>query len=71
MMLGPEWQHCIVLDRDDWPEIQDWCVANLGEFDQAWYKLGIDPMAHLDGNRQTTWFFKRKQDAILFALRWR
>lgn len=70
-MLGLEWQHCIILDRDDWPKIQDWCVANLGKFDQTWYKLGIDPMAHLNGDRRTTWFFKHKKDAILFALKWR
>ena len=70
-MLGPEWQHCIILDREDWPDIQDWCVANIGEFDQAWYKLGIDPLANMAGDRRTTWFFKRKQDAILFALKWR
>lgn len=71
MILGPEWKHCIVLNRDNWPEIQDWCVANIGEFDQAWYKLGIDPMAHMIGDRRTTWFFKREVDAILFALKWR
>ena len=70
-MMGPEWKHCINLERDDWPEIQDWCVKYIGEFDQAWYKLGIDPLAHLEGNRRTTWFFKREVDAIMFALRWR
>jgi hypothetical protein len=70
-MLGPEWEHCIILNRDDWPEIQEWCVANIGEFDQDWYKMGIDPMAHIFGDQRTSWFFKRKADAILFALRWR
>ena len=70
-MMGPEWKHCINLERDDWPEIQDWCVKYIGEFDHAWYKLGIDPMAHLAGDRRTHWFFKREVDAIMFALRWR
>ena len=70
-MIDAEWQHCIILNRNDWPQIQDWCVTNIGEFDKDWYKLGIDPMVHIIGDQRTTWFFKRKQDAILFALKWR
>lgn len=69
-MMGPDWPYYIMLDRDDWPDIQDWCVVNIGEFDQAWYKLGIDPLAHLEGDRRTHWFFKQQKHATLFALRW-
>ncbi len=71
-MLGSEWPYCITLHREDWMEVQEWCTANIGEFDQTWYKMGIDPAEYiLNGDRRTTWFFKHKQDAILFALKWR
>ena len=71
-MMGPEWKYCINLDRDDWDDIQTWCMKYIGEFDQSWYKLGIDPADYIvNGNRRTTWFFKREVDAIMFALKWR
>jgi hypothetical protein len=71
MMLGPEWPYRVTLDREDWEEIQNWCLVNIGDFDQFWYKLGIDPLAYMVGDRQTTWFFKREEDAIMFTLKWR
>lgn len=70
--MDDRFPYLIVLERDDWDVIQDWCVANIGEFDDTWYKLGIDPAALLvSGDRRTSWFFKNERDAIMFALRWR
>ena len=54
----------------DWAEASDWCTENVGEFNQDWIKLGIDPAASLFGDRTTTWYFKRERDAIMFVLRW-
>ena len=71
-MLGPEWKYCITLNTQDYAEIQDWCLENLGEFDDKWYKLGIDPagmvLSHL--TPKTIWYFKEEKDAVLFSLRW-
>ncbi len=61
----------VTLERMDWDIIEQWCLVNIGEFDEAWYKLGIDPAAYVvDGNFKTQWFFRRQQDATFFRLRW-
>ena len=63
--------HRVVIERMDWDIIEQWCVANIGEFDQTWYKLGIDTADWvINGNHKTQWFFKRQQDATFFKLRW-
>ncbi len=70
-IMGPEWPYRVTLYRDDWDVVQDWCLNNLGEFDQAWYKLGIDPAEFIMyGDRRTVWYFKREADAMFFRLRW-
>lgn len=70
MSLGPEWKYHISIEHEDWYEVQLWCDEFIGKFDEDWYKLGIDPLARFNGNPQTTWYFKREQDIILFKLRW-
>lgn len=71
-MLGPEWKHTIILTRRDYSAAEQWCLENLGEFDDRWYKLGVDPaglvLSHL--TPKTIWYFKDEKDATLFALRW-
>lgn len=67
---GPEWIHRVKVCRDDWPDMQQWCQENIGEFDRDWYKLGIDPMAVFIGGAETTWYFKQEKHAVLFLLRW-
>lgn len=63
--------HKITLHRHDWDIIEQWCIDTIGEFDQDWYKLGMDPAAYvIDGDISTQWFFKDEKDAILFKLRW-
>lgn len=71
MSFDLDWNYHITLYRDDWPEIQRWCRDNIGEFNQDWYKLGIDPMSFFnDGSVQTTWYFKQEKHAVLFFLKW-
>lgn len=69
--MNSEWKYKIILETPDWPEIQDWCEINIGEFDKDWYKLGIDPAEYfIFGRTKTTWFFKQESHAINFSLRW-
>jgi hypothetical protein len=70
-MLGPEWQYHITIHNPDWITIEHWCDHYIGKFDQAWYKLGIDPAESvMTGEIRTTWYFKNEKDVILFKLRW-
>ena len=71
MVMTPDWKYCITLYRADWPTIEQWCVANLGDFDDTWYKLGIDIAQQVvDGRVKTIWYFKQNHYAVLFALKW-
>ena len=71
-MFGPEWTyHVVVENTTDWSTMQEWCNAYVGEFDQDWYKLGVDPLDYVLNDRfRTEWYFKREQDAVLFKLKW-
>ena len=70
-MMGPDWKYCINLDRDDWDDIQTWCMKYIGKFDRDWYKLGIDPAEYVvTGRTRTTWYFRQHEHAVLFKLRW-
>ena len=54
-----------------YPEVQDWCVANIGAWNEDWYKLGEDPAARfLDPEYRSTYFFRTEQQVVLFILRW-
>jgi hypothetical protein len=58
--------------NDPYPEVQEWCEHNIGEFGQDWYKLGEDIMA-MSMNPSTyksTYMFKDGKHAVLFMLRW-
>ena len=69
--MTPDWQYRITLETPDWVEIEQWCWVNLGKFDVAWYKLGIDPAEYLaTGRTRTVWYFRTAGDAELFAQRW-
>ena len=60
----------IVVTVSDWKEVEDWCIEHVGHWNIDWYKLGIDPLAHLSGDYTTTWYFKDEKNAMLFILRW-
>ena len=61
----------VLVRGKDYTEIASWCEANFGEFDNRWYKLGIDPAEYLrDPTSPTEWRFCSQEDAVLFSLRW-
>ena len=69
-MMDPEWHH-VVIYNNDWPAAEEWCQQHIGEFDQDWYKLGIDAADWFrDGPICTRWYFKKEKDAIIFSLKW-
>lgn len=69
--MNPQLKHQVVIRNHDWASAQDWCEQYIGEFDHAWYKLGIDPIEYVsEGRARSVWYFKNKNDATMFALRW-
>lgn len=71
MVMSPDWKYHITLTTPDWLTVEQWCLANLGKFDDTWYKLGIDPAEYLfSGQVRTVWYFRHERDAVAFALRW-
>ena len=54
-----------------YPEVQEWCAANIGEFGQEWYKLGEDIAAQsILSDYKSTYMFRDEHHAVLFMLRW-
>ncbi len=69
--MSPDWKYKITIERLDWYEVQQWCELYIGNFDQEWYKLGIDPAEWIiDGRPRSTWYFKQEKHAVQFMLRW-
>ena len=57
--------------RWSWTEVADWCEANVGRFDQDWYRYGTDIMSGVAGwEPYDTYRFRTEQAAVLFRLRW-
>ena len=65
----PDWPY-VCYTSHPWDEVQVWCDINIGEFDQAWYKLGEDIMASMMTDYKSTYMFRDEQHAVLFQLRW-
>lgn len=53
-----------------YPDVQDWCEENIGEFDVEWYKLGEDIAGLFDPEYRSTYYFRTEQQALMFTLRW-
>ena len=69
--MSLDWQYRITIEHPNWPEVEDWCLLYIGQFDQDWYKLGIDPAEWVINNKaRTTWLFNKHEHATMFALRW-
>lgn len=64
-----DWPY-VCYTKHPYPEVQEWCKINIGEFDQDWYKLGEDIMASLISNYKSTYLFKNEKHAVMFNLRW-
>ena len=56
--------------RWSWTEVADWCEANVGRFDQDWYRYGTDIMYGLDAPTIDRYRFRTEQAAVLFRLKW-
>jgi len=69
--MSPDWPYRITIEHANWPEVEDWCLLYIGEFDQDWYKMGIDPADWvIDNKTRTTWLFRTPEHATMFTLRW-
>ena len=59
MFIESDWNYCIKIKHQDWQVVETWCQQNIGQFNQKWYKLGID-MAQpsiYDDPIETEWLF--------------
>jgi hypothetical protein len=66
----PDWPYICYTSRP-YPEVQDWCEKNIGQFDQDWYKLGEDIAAQsIMSDYKSTYMFRDERHAVLFKLRW-
>lgn len=71
MHSDKDWPYRVEICTSDWYPVQLWCEQTIGEFDQDWYKLGVDLAEMLDnGLMRTVWLFRREDHAMLFRLRW-
>ena len=71
--MNPDLKYQVIIHNNDWVNAQEWCEQNVGEFDDTWYKLGIDPVDSIfnqDRETETVWYFRYEKDAMLFKLRW-
>lgn len=62
---------CPAHTSHDYPGVEEWCVANIGPWNETWYKVGPDIASiilHYDW--QTTYYFKTEKDQLMFILRW-
>lgn len=71
MMDQHDWPYRVEITEPNWHAVQVWCEMSIGEFDQDWYKLGIDPLeSWVSGQTKSVWYFRRQSDAVAFTLRW-
>lgn len=59
------------ITRYPYPEVQQWCLDNVGEFDITWYRYGQDILAGVFGKEiVNTYRFLHEKDAVAFTLKW-
>jgi len=71
--VNPALTHEVIIYNDDWHQAQTWCEENIGQFNDTWYKLGIDPMGMMQppgSKTKTIWYFAQEKDAVMFKLKW-
>jgi hypothetical protein len=70
MVINPELIYEVYTDHD-YPEVEAWCVENVGLWNEDWYREPLDlAVIILSGSSKTRYFFKTEQDKIMFILRW-
>lgn len=58
-----------------YPEVQNWCEQNCGEFDVDWSRLGRDPMSDVFARAtgepvKDTYYFATEKMLTMFLLKW-
>ena len=57
--------------EEAYPEVEGWCIKNVGAWNEAWVRERHDIAAVLGaGDRKQRYFFKTEQDRTMFMLRW-
>jgi hypothetical protein len=51
-------------------EVEQWCLDNIGEWNETWYKLGQDIAMVAIGYHESHYYFSDEKSAILFKLKW-
>jgi hypothetical protein len=55
-----------------WTECEPWCLANVGAWNEAWWKDFPDIAMNItssEGTQPDCYWFHREQDALMFRLR--
>jgi len=71
--MNPNLIHKVIIHNDNWHLAQDWCEQNIGQFNDTWYKLGIDPVDQIfnqDRETESIWYFRYEKHAVWFKLKW-
>jgi hypothetical protein len=60
------------ITKSHWSLVETWCVANIGAWNEEWYRVHADLTVFIDGNNfvSETYHFRTGEQATLFALRW-
>jgi hypothetical protein len=61
----------VAYTQHHYTEVEPWCQVNIGVWNDTWYKLGDDiALQGIDPEYRSTYFFKTKQNQMLFMLKW-
>jgi hypothetical protein len=54
-----------------YPEVEAWCIKHIGPWNEDWVRERHDIAAVLGAeDRKQKYYFRRKQDQVMFMLRW-
>ena len=58
--------------KSHWSLVETWCVANIGAWNEQWYRVHADLADFINVNNSPTenYYFRTGEQATLFALRW-
>ena len=53
-------------------ECEPWCLANVGAWNETWWRDFPDIMASVitQGSHEDCYWFSNERDALMFSLRW-
>ena len=53
-----------------YPEVEAWCIENIGLWNEDWYRVRHDIAAVAVGWNKQSYYFRRPEDRTMFMLRW-